>query len=158
MVDQISGSGASFLQQKIETLFNKIDSNSDGTIDKSEFQQLFSSMMKDKDKTPGTQAAGLDTSKLFAAMDTNNDGTISKSEFAEFSKVHKHHSGHHGGKIASALTSASTDPDSTFSAIDTNKDGVIELSELIAYIEQQASSTQQASNSSGGTTSSAGSV
>jgi Ca2+-binding EF-hand superfamily protein len=142
MVSEISGSGESFLQQRVEKLFSKADLNSDGSIDKSEFQQLFSKMLADKSGL--AQAPGQSPDKLFAAMDTNNDGVISKDEFTQFAKTHKHHGGVHGGnQLAGLLTSTDDDADDVFSAIDTNGDGVISLNELIAYMSKQAAAAGQ---------------
>ena len=140
MVEEISGQN--YLQQRVEKIFSKADANSDGSIDKSEFQQLFAKLSTEKDD--GSQDSGFDPSKLFAAADTNNDGMISKDELTQYFKSHKHHGGHHANKLASLLANA-TDSDTAFSEIDTNGDGVISLAELLAYIEKQMNAAQQGS-------------
>ena len=152
MVDQISGQGN--LSQRVERLFSKADTNGDGSIDQSEFSQLFAKMLAHKGE--GAQASSLASNNLFASLDTNGDGTISKDEFAALVQGHKHHhGGHHGLNLASLLTGSSSDAGSIFSAIDSNGDGVISMSELLSYLEAQAAATGGTTTASAATTASA---
>lgn len=96
MVNDNGISGASISQKRIEKLFSKADKDSNGSLDPSEFRQLFSTMMTSK--SGAANAASAIADKIFSTLDTNHDGEISETEFAKFAetvKPHGHHHGHH---------------------------------------------------------------
>jgi len=97
-------------------LFAKLDTDGDGTINKSEFESALGS-------------AGVDSSSadaLFSRLDANGDGSISQSELASARGYLSHHYGHHvggsGGGGAAALLNA-TSADGSTTQTTTNADG-----------------------------------
>jgi Ca2+-binding EF-hand superfamily protein len=107
----------------VQSLFNQIDANGDGSISESEFESALGSAGADK-----TQA-----DQLFSKIDTNGDGSISSDEMqSAMQKAHGggHHHHHHAGgaggsggsdPLQSLLASASAD--GTTSQSTTNSDG-----------------------------------
>ena len=84
-----SASGPPDLSQIEQDLFTKIDTNGDGTIDKSELSNFFNSLSAQGVSAAGgtasassASAASVSTSSLFASLDTSGDGTISQQEFS----------------------------------------------------------------------------
>ena len=82
------------LSQIEQNLFAKIDTNGDGTIDKTELSNFFTSLSSaglpaQGSSTAGATAAGVpatgasvDTGALFSSLDTSGDGSISEQEFS----------------------------------------------------------------------------
>ncbi len=71
MINNVSSSSydrAAMTSRLAQKMFNKIDSNSDGGIDKSELEAIAGS------------SSTTDISQLFSKMDTNSDGKIDESE------------------------------------------------------------------------------
>jgi Ca2+-binding EF-hand superfamily protein len=99
MISGISGTGGiSTALQIRQALFNRLDANGDGVIDKAEIEAALQSGKK-------TAAGG--NNSVFAAqvlgkLDTNNDGVITQSEFdAAFTKAQQS-----SGPFLSGSTSA----------------------------------------------------
>jgi hypothetical protein len=76
MAMSISGIGAgsaSMIQQFQQNLFNKIDANGDGTIDKSELESAVT----------GAGGSKASADALFAELDPNGSGSISEQQFEQ---------------------------------------------------------------------------
>jgi Ca2+-binding EF-hand superfamily protein len=137
MVNAVGGFGqfdTSMISQMRQRFFNKLDSNGDGSIDKTEFADVFNG-------TSGTSA-----DDIFSKLDANGDGSISKDELsAAMDKVDENMKknpppppmGMMGGNGPSDATSSSNSTDENkntqiFNSLDTNGDGYISLDELLA--------------------------
>lgn len=70
----LSIAGSFDSSQLASNLFTKIDSNSQGYIDKSELQQAFSDISGTSDSASSDE--------LFSTLDSNGDGQITESEFS----------------------------------------------------------------------------
>lgn len=116
-----------------ERMFAKIDSNGDGSVDKTELQSAFDAIAQ---KTGGTAQSA---DALFSKFDTNGDGKLSASELSTGMKSLRHKPASTvemagaqakpaaGGPAGGASSSsASTDP------LDTNGDGVVSAMERAA--------------------------
>jgi Ca2+-binding EF-hand superfamily protein len=126
MINGISGYGSSdatSLHQARQALFNKIDTNGDGSIDKTEMQAVA--------KNQSSTADG-----LFSQMDTDEDGLISKTE-AEAAMAQLEQQMKQQGFPGMNGTPPSADD--LFSSLDTNRDGTIDKSEITAALGQSSS-------------------
>ena len=112
---QMAVSGASARmppQQKMSSLFNRIDSAGSGSIDQSQFDQAFATL----NPPAAIKAQGADA--IWAKLDPNGTGSVSKADFISTMKsvIASAHTGghhHHGGATATdALSSASQSLDS----------------------------------------------
>jgi hypothetical protein len=105
-------------EQKMATLFDKIDSSGSGSITKAQFEQAFASMHP----PPAIKAMGADA--IFGKLDPNGTGSVSKQDFTQgmtqlMQQVHKGH--HHragGASVPSGASAAvsSSSPVSTAAA------------------------------------------
>lgn len=78
MVNAISGNGYD-VTSIWQNLFNKIDTNGDGSIDKTEMESIVSK-------------SGLSVEDIFSKLDTDQDGVIGKNDFEEaLSKLRAQH-------------------------------------------------------------------
>jgi Ca2+-binding EF-hand superfamily protein len=105
---------------KPEEMFAKIDSNGDGSIDKTEMQS-FSEQISNQDGDT------IDISKMFTDMDTDGDGSISKDEFLA-AKPPEMKGGQGPGQPP--------DPEEMFGNMDANGDGTISKDEMKAFMEK----------------------
>ncbi len=121
--------------KRMDKLFGKVDTDGNGTVDKSELQGLFDKIAQ---KTGGT---ALSADALFSKIDTNGDGSISKDELAAGMKslMPKPSSTvafaqHAGGAPPSGASSGSSSSASTapLDPLDTNGDGVVSPAERAA--------------------------
>jgi Ca2+-binding EF-hand superfamily protein len=128
-----------------DQLFGQLDSNSDGSVSKSELEAAFQSVASANgtDATAATQQAD----DLFSKLDTDGDGSVSQSEVEQAMKPHGHHHHHHHGGGASAANGASAD--APFAQLDANGDGSISKSEFAAATGQSTAATTQTAASSG---------
>ena len=87
MVSSIGGSGGVSAMQDMaemrQKMFEKADSNSDGTVDKTELQSLLEEM-KNKGGD-GEETMGVDD--LFSALDANGDGGIDIDEMDQMKEL-----------------------------------------------------------------------
>lgn len=121
----------------VDKAFAAIDTNQDGSIDKSENDAALQQMHHHHHHPPPSDAASNSANlldKIFAAMDTNQDGVVDKTEYeAAMQQIE----GALGGSTASGTSasgttnSVSTAASSTDASADTNKD-----STLLALIQQ----------------------
>lgn len=68
--------------QRAEEMFNKIDANEDGKIDKTEMQE----MPPPHGGPKGAPDGGPNVDQIFSDTDTDENGTIDKTEFTEGAK------------------------------------------------------------------------
>ena len=118
----------------VDEVFAAIDTNQDGSIDKSENDAAMESM-KPPPPPPDMMSdlSGL-LEKIFAAMDTNQDGAVDKTEYeAAMNQIE----GQLEGSTASAASSSGTTDSSatTASSTDASADTSTESS-LLALIQQ----------------------
>jgi len=132
-----------FVAAHAQELFSQLDSNGDGQISKSEFENAFGSNA-DQSKVDG----------LFNALDSNGDGSVSQDELtsamqASHAAHHHHHhadSGQGGGDILQALGSGTQGATASTTS---NADG--SSTTTISYADGSSVSltTPQASTDSG---------
>lgn len=104
---------------KPEEIFAKIDSNGDGSIDKTELQS-FSEQISNRDGDT------IEISKMFANIDTDSDGLISQEEFLAAKPAEPRGMG----------PGQPPDPEAVFSQMDVNGDGSIDKNEMKAFMEK----------------------
>jgi len=145
-VSSISSSGSSslsLLQQWQQKIFSSIDSNSDGSVTKSELE------------TAVTKAGGTteEADALYSKLDPDNIGSVSESQFSAnmpvprlgdqmVSQLISYQSVDSGG--SSGTNPASQLASDLFSSIDTDGDGVISKSELETAVTNAGGSTDEA--------------
>ena len=114
------------LSEMRQKMFNKIDTNGDGSIDKTEMSALLQ------------QNTSQDTSslvdKIFSKQDTDQNGLISQIE--SNSAMEKLGQEMKKGGGISATSGMPPSPDKVFDTADTNKDGFVSKDELAAVMGQ----------------------
>jgi Ca2+-binding EF-hand superfamily protein len=124
MISGISSLNTASLTETGKQLFNKIDANSDGSIDKSEMAALL------EENTSSL------VSSIFGSQDTNQDSLISQIEFdSGMAKLGQQMKQGNGMSGISGM-SAPPAPEKVFDTADTNKDGVVSKDELAAVMGQ----------------------
>lgn len=120
MISGISSStSAASVSELRQQMFNKIDTNGDGSIDQSEMTTLIEE-----------NASSL-ASSIFGSQDTNQDGLVSQLEFdSGMAKLGQEMKGGHGAHGAKGAPP----PEKVFDAADTNEDGVVSKDELAAVL------------------------
>jgi Ca2+-binding EF-hand superfamily protein len=121
MVNGISSFSSASILEMWQKMFNKTDTNSDGSIDKTEMstllQQNTSSVVDD----------------IFSQLDTNQDNLISQIEsnsgLAKLEQEMKN-----GGAGMSAMSGMPPPPEKVFETADTDKDGFVSKDELSAVM------------------------
>ena len=135
----ISGiSGNEFSNDWINQVFSQVDSDANGQIDQSEFQEAFSKILTEKMSGKNRPPAAIDEDKLFAKIDQDSDGSISKEEFSSFIETQKKMPPPpmpYGFNLLDLLMSANAGD--LFSEMDTDGDGTISQKEFVQYLEQQ---------------------
>ncbi len=135
------------IQQHKSKMFDKLDGNSDGSIDKSEFDS-FSSKISEKLGT------SVDSDSIFSKIDTDSDGLISKEEHSAMRpprgmRPPMKRGGGLGGagkggessSIFDMLNTESEDDESSVNDIlDTNGDGKVDIQDFISSNETKLSS------------------
>jgi Ca2+-binding EF-hand superfamily protein len=104
---------------KPEEMFAKMDSNSDGSIDKAEMQS-FSEEIANQDGDT------IDISEMFANIDTDSDGKINQDEFLAAKPP----------KMEGMGPGQPPDPEEMFSNMDVNGDGSVTKDEMKAFMEK----------------------
>ncbi len=119
-------SANSLVAQSPSQLFAKIDTDGDGKISKTEFENALT----------GAGASTSDADAAFAKLDANGDGSITQSELPGAKGAHGHHHAHGGGGSGGSGASSGQDP----------------LSQLISGASADGATTQSATNADGSTT------
>jgi Ca2+-binding EF-hand superfamily protein len=160
MVNSISGSGswANFqmqmnteaMQKHRDEMFNKIDSNSDGGIDKAEFSALAKKMSAIAGISSNS-STGTDTTQsvddVFSTYDTNGDGNLSKDELDAYMKANPPPPppGAKGGFMgAMNAQGMQKHQDEMFSKLDSNSDGSIDKTEFASLAKKISENTGNA--------------
>ena len=122
MVSGISSYSTASISEMRQQLFSQIDTNSDGSIDKTEMATLIQ------------QNTNTLVDSLFGKLDTDVDGLISliqsNSDLAKLGQQMKH-----GGDMSAASgTQPPPPPEKVFDMADTNEDGVVSKEELAAVM------------------------
>ena len=122
---QSQQSGTDPLADRVQSIFTQFDTDGNGSISKSEFENAFG---------PNADMSKVDT--LFSALDTNGDGSIDLSELTSDARQSKamHHHRHHSHGAGNAGPAGGADP----------------LAELISATQGASSST--VNNPDGSTT------
>jgi len=124
MVSGISGFGScstATLSAMRQKMFNQIDSNGDGSIDKSELSAL-----------SGQKASSL-VDEIFGTMDTDQDSLVSMIEFdATLAKLEQRMKSGDAG-----MSGMPPPPDKVFDTADANSDGYVTREELTAVLGQK---------------------
>jgi len=107
---------------KPEEMFSAIDTNSDGSIDKTEFE-AFDAEMSEKTGRPGK------AEEMFSMIDTDGDGKITREEDTAFHSQMK-------DRMDLAGLMRPPDQEDMFSKIDTNADGSVDKAEFKTFVEQ----------------------
>jgi hypothetical protein len=118
-------SASGVVGQSPADLFSQLDTDGDGQISKTEFEQALGAVGVD------TQSADA----LFGKLDANSDGSVSQSELGK-ARGHHHHHHHMGG--AGEAQSGNTQQDA--------------LSSLLSSADTTGATTQTATNADGSTT------
>ena len=163
-----SNSFTTMMQQLADQLMNSVDTNKDGSIDKTEFSAAAQKLSQNP-ATANTDTSAANLSSVFNSIDTNGDGTISSSELvsalqnstqqsSQTGGVHHHHHAHSQSgasgmasqsSTASAIQSTATAQSSTQST--NNIQSILMKNILSAY---GVSQSQSSGTSAGNTTSS----
>ncbi len=149
MVSEINSSSYN-VSSLWQYLFNKIDQNADGSIDKTEMGSTVSN-------------SSLSVEDVFVTLDSNQDGVIGKNEFEEvlsklrsrqapapapqdearpspeemFNKMDANGDGSISkDEMESAPAPNGVDVDKVFDEMDTNKDGLVSQSEMEAHMKE----------------------
>lgn len=160
MTSAISMSGSSAAYASLQTrsadttklqeqLFNKVDSNGDKSIDKTELSSFLSAVAED------TGTTAVDADSAFSALDSDGSGDISATELEEngsalFDQLRAQMTSSQLGAGGPPPGPPPSDSDSSdvFSSIDTDGDGAISTSELNTFLSSsQASDTDSTSSS-----------
>ncbi len=134
MTDRISGAGSSaasaMMQMWQDYLFKKVDSNSDGSIDKSELEAVSE-----------TQQDGVSVDQIFSSLDSNQDSLISMQEAEAGLSQMGQEMKKEGFPMNMGTKSGSTgktDSEGIFNSLDTNSDGYVSSDELAAAFGNEA--------------------
>jgi Ca2+-binding EF-hand superfamily protein len=148
MVDNVSSMNSLYnqmampsMQMHRKDLFNKVDSNGDGGIDKVEISDLAKKLAKDTGST-------LSVDDIFSTYDADGDGKLSKTELDSFMRENAPPPpGGQGGPGSVTDASQQCRLDDLFAQMDKNNDGSIskdELSKLVKKILGNTGNIQEA--------------
>ncbi len=138
-----SGDGAGGSQESQDDLFSKIDTNADGSIDKTELEALTDKIKAD---------TGEDASDLFAKLDTDGDNQLTQAEF-DAGRPQGTDAAHGpkgppppegpGGAGGAGGTGKSESAAKTYDKLDTNQDGTVsELERLVGAMKDVATASK----------------
>ncbi len=129
MVSGISGMSTSSLTEMRQKMFDQIDTNGDGSLDKSEIAALIE------------QNTSSMVDNIFAQMDTDGDSAISRIESnAEMSKLGQEMKGRGPGMQG---TQGPPPPEDVFETADTDGDGMVSEDELAAVMGAEGTDISQ---------------
>lgn len=123
MISGISSLSTSALSEMRQQLFNKIDTNADGSIDKTEMAALI------EENTSSM------VSSIFGNVDTDQNDLISQIEFdSGLAKLGQEMKNSDTLSGASGSSAPPPPPEKVFDTADTNEDGVVSKDELAAVM------------------------
>jgi hypothetical protein len=139
-----SGQGSSGGGNPIDALFSKTDSNSDGSLDKTELKSLADKIKAD---------TGIDVSGKLEKLADDNGGTVSKDQFKAALEKERPSGppdgaggppgagGPSGAGGAGGAGGSQSSTSKTYDKLDTNQDGVVsELERLVGELTSAAAS------------------
>jgi Ca2+-binding EF-hand superfamily protein len=119
------------MEMRRNDLFNKVDSNGDGGIDKVEISDLAKKLSEDTGTT-------LNVDDIFSTYDADGDGKLSKTELDSFMRENAPPppggQGHGPGSVNDA--SQQSRLNDLFAKVDKNSDGSISKDELSALVKK----------------------
>jgi Ca2+-binding EF-hand superfamily protein len=118
-----SGRNAANSSQIADNMFAKMDSNSDGFVDKAELSSIPASMPADQSKMPTATDS-------FSRFDADGDGKLTKEEHSQGLRSLMHEYGSHMRGLHRP------DPDELFAKADADGNGSLDKSELKSFLEQ----------------------
>ena len=105
----------------VDDIFSKLDTDGDGVIGKSEFEDALSEIRGQPPQGPPPQAMmGQSPEDIFNTIDEDGDGSITKDELSSF------------------MTQNILDVDKIFEEVDTDNDGTISRAESDAHMEKMS--------------------
>lgn len=150
-----SSSFSTMMQQLASQLMSSVDTNKDGSIDKTEFSAAAQQLAQNP-ATANTDTSAANLEKVFNSIDTNGDGNITSSELmsalenstqqsSQSGSVHHHHH-HHSQSGASPMASQATSATSSTTAQATtsstnNLQSLLMKNILSAYSTSQSQSS-----------------
>jgi Ca2+-binding EF-hand superfamily protein len=128
-----SGSGStSSGSNRINDLFSKVDSNGDGSLDKSELMTLAAKIKSD---------TGMDVSSKLEKLAQDNGGKVSLDQFKTAMEKER------PTAAAGGAQSTSSSDNKTYDPLDTNKDGTVSSFErLIGALKSSSSNSSSATD------------
>ena len=126
MVSGINSSSNVSISQMRQKMFNQIDTNGDGSIDKSELTAMM----------PKNASSLVD--EIFSKADSNQDSLISQIESSSaLAKLGQGMKSNSAGMSGISGSNPPPPPEKVFDTADTNKDGVVTKDELSAVMGSQ---------------------
>lgn len=125
MISGINSISTTSLTEMRQQAFNQIDTNQDGSIDKSEIASLIQ------------ESSSNLVNSFFSNLDTNQDDLVGTIEFESgMAKLEQQMKQAGGVAGTSGMSAPPSPPDKVFDTADTNKDGIVTKDELAAAIGQ----------------------
>ncbi len=125
MISGLSSMSSASITEMRQQMFNQIDTNQDGSIDKSEIASLIQ------------ESSSKLVNSFFSNLDGDQDDLVSAIEFESgMAKLEQQMKQAGGAAGASGMSASPPPPDKVFDAADTNKDGIVTKDELAAVVGQ----------------------
>lgn len=118
----------------IDDMFSKVDSNGDGSLDKSELKALAAKIKSD---------TGTDVSEKLDKLADDNGGKVSKDQFQAALEKERPSGppGSMGGPGGASGTQSASKDDKTYDRLDTNRDGIVsEIERLVGELTNASGS------------------
>jgi Ca2+-binding EF-hand superfamily protein len=112
-------------EQRKTDLFNKVDSNGSGSIDKAEFSDFAKKLAE-------MSGSSINADQAFSAYDANGDGSLSANELDKFMKDNA------PAPPSGGMQSMEHGPDNLFSKIDGDSSGGISKSEFSKFADKMS--------------------
>ena len=132
MGNYMGGMNIQAMQHRRDDLFTKIDTNSDGGLDKTEFSALAKRLSGDTENS-------INVDTVYSTYDKNGDGSLSKDELDSFMKDNAPHPPDMSGGI-NGMTMRRHEDD-LFAKIDSDSDGGLSKAEFSAFAEKLSEDT-----------------
>lgn len=144
-INSLSDSGSLFrinsqsMQKRHDDFFSKIDSDSDGGIDKVEFSALAQKLSEDTGNT-------LTVEDVFSTYDADGDGSLSSDELKSFMKDNAPPPPPPNGMGGSSGMNAQSMKDDLFAKLDSDGDEGISKTEFSTFAEKISEESENALN------------